>query len=83
MKESEELYAFSGLRKYLNAKGIHVREPYAPIDPNNVEYYMGGKHLSFGKDGIYLELPDGSKQKVFLYRNVYFREKPTFHIFAS
>lgn len=61
MTDNKELYAFGNLRHYLNSKGIHVREPYAPIDPNNKEYYKGGKHLTFGKDGIYLELPDGSK----------------------
>lgn len=82
MTDNKELYAFGDLRHYLNSKGIHVREPYAPIDPNDKEYYKGGKHLTFGKDGIYLELPDGSKQKVFLYRPSYFKELPPFHIFA-
>lgn len=82
MTEDNKLYAFDGLRKFLNSKGLHVREPYSPIDPSNTDYYKGGKHLSFNKDGIYLERPNGNKQKVFIYRKVYYQTKPTFHIFA-
>lgn len=80
--EEPELYCFESLKEFLHLNGIQVKEPYMPVDPNDVEWYESGKHIEFEKDGIYLVKRNGGKQKVFLYRKDYFREKPTFHVFC-
>lgn len=78
----EELYCFEGLKKFLNVNGFSVKEPYMPVNPDDVEWYDGGNHLDFTKDGIFLIKRNGAKQKVFLYRKQFHNEKPTFHVFA-
>lgn len=80
--EEQELYSFESLKEFLHLNGIQVKEPYMPIDSNDVDWYDGGKHIEFEKDGIYLTKRNGGKQKVFLYRKDFFREKPTFHVFC-
>lgn len=77
----DELYCFDSLKEFLHVKGIAVKEPYMPIDTDDVEWYKGGKHLEFEKDGIYLVKRNGGKQKVFLYQKAFYREKPHFHVF--
>ena len=70
--EELELYCFESLKEFLHLNGIQVKEPYMPVDPNDVEWYESGKHIEFEKDGIYLVKRNGGKQKVFLYRKDYF-----------
>lgn len=76
------LYSFDKLKQFLNLNGIQVKEPYMPIDSMDVEWYEGGKHIEFEKDGIYLTKRNGGKQKVFLYRKDVSNQKPPFHIFC-
>lgn len=77
-----ELYSFEKLKDFLNVNGMQVQEPYMPVEPMDEEWYAGGKHIEFEKDGIYLTKRNGGKQKVFLYRKTYFGEKPQFHVFC-
>lgn len=80
--ERQELYCFESLKEFLHLNGIQVKEPYMPIDPNDVEWYDGGKHIEFEKDGIYLTKRNGGKQKVFLYRKDFFTRNRHFTFFA-
>lgn len=77
-----DLYSFEKLKDFLNVNGMQVKEPYMPVDPMDEEWYAGGKHIEFEKDGIYLTKRNGGKQKVFLYRKTYSGAKPPFHVFC-
>lgn len=78
----DQLYTFENLKTFLNLNGFSVKEPYMPVDPTDVEWYEGGKHIEYEKDGIYLVKRNGGRQKVFLYRKDFYRTKPTFHVFC-
>ena len=67
MTDNKELYAFGNLRHYLNSKGIHVREPYAPIDPNNKEYYKGGTFMYPYRNNSYNMNSNSSNYQNYVY----------------
>lgn len=87
MAEEKPIFDFTSLKRYLNSIGIQVGEAvntYRAVKPGDVTINgIKGGQYTFRDDGIYINLPNGERQQIFLYKGKYHLKnygKPRMHI---